>query len=109
MAQQQQLVWLITGCTSGFGEEMVRQAISRGDLVIATGRDISRLSHLKEEHDAQSHSRQGGLLSLLRLDVTDPQETIDEVVANAIRIHGRIDVLVNNAGYIAFGSWEDLS
>jgi len=96
-----QLVWLITGCSSGFGEEIVRQVLGRGDLVIATSRKLDSLRHLEE----QPHDN----LSTLALDVTDSQDLINNTIGNAIKIHGRIDVLVNNAGYIAVGSWEDLS
>lgn len=92
-----QFVWLITGCSSGFGELLVRQILSRGDNVIATGR---RLDSLKGAEEAGA--------SILQLDVTDQQQDLDKVMAKAIAIYGRIDVLVNNAGYIAPGAWEDL-
>ncbi|KAH8889612.1 NAD(P)-binding protein [Thozetella sp. PMI_491] len=92
-----QLVWLITGCSSGFGEVFVRQLLARGDLVVATARRLERIQHLQDAGAA-----------VLQLDVTDNQQKIREVVSEAISIHGRIDVLVNNAGYIATGAWEDL-
>ena len=92
-----QLVWLITGCSSGFGEIFVRQLLARGDLVVATARRPERIQHL------------AGLgAATLQLDVTDSQQTIRERVAAAVAVHGRIDVLVNNAAYIATGAWEDL-
>ena len=92
-----QLVWLITGCSSWFGELFVRQILARGDLVIATGRRVEALKPLE----------QAGA-SILRLDVTDEQQALNETIGKAIAIHGRIDVLVNNAAYIAGGAWEDL-
>ncbi len=92
-----QLVWLITGCSSGFGEIFVRQLLERGDLVIATARRPERIQHLAKLGAAA-----------LQLDVTDSQQTIRERVAAAVAVHGRIDVLVNNAAYIATGAWEDL-
>lgn len=92
-----QLTWLITGCSSGFGQEFVQQILDRGDRVIATARRPQKLAHLEA---MGAH--------LLELDVTSPQETINAVVANAIKLAGPIDVLVNNAGFVAAGSWEDL-
>jgi NADP-dependent 3-hydroxy acid dehydrogenase YdfG len=92
-----QLVWLITGCSSGFGEELVRQVLSRGDLAIATARKPERIAQLQ----------QAGA-SILQLDVTDSQQSLNETVEKAISVHGRVDVLVNNAGYITSGAWEDL-
>ncbi|KAF2475123.1 NAD(P)-binding protein [Lindgomyces ingoldianus] len=91
------LVWLITGCTSGFGSLMVQQILSRGDKVIATGRTLSKLSSLQESGAA-----------VLQLDVTDSQQSLNATIVKAIAIYGRIDVLVNNAAYIQTGAWEDL-
>ncbi|KAF4341542.1 oxidoreductase yusZ [Fusarium beomiforme] len=93
-----QLVWLVTGCSSGFGSEFVRQILSRGDKVIATARNSARIEQLASQGAA-----------VLELDVTHSQDSIDQTIAHAITIYGRIDVLVNNAGYVASGSWEDLS
>ena len=90
-------VWLITGCSSGFGEEFVYKIIERGDKVVATARDISKIQHLE----------QAGA-SILRLDITDDQASIRSTISTAIGIYGVIDVLVNNAAYIAAGFWEDL-
>jgi NAD(P)-dependent dehydrogenase (short-subunit alcohol dehydrogenase family) len=92
-----QLVWLVTGCSSGFGAEFVRQILSRGDKVIATARDVAKIKSLVTER-----------VATLQLDVTHPQDAIDQVVSDAIAVYGRVDVLVNNAGYVAAGSWEDL-
>lgn len=92
-----QLTWLITGCSSGFGEQFVHSILARGDQVIATGRNLSKLQHLKEAG-----------ASILELDITSPQQSINSTVAQAINIHGKIDVLLNNAGYVATGLFEDL-
>ncbi|KAF5572774.1 Zn(II)Cys6 transcriptional activator [Fusarium pseudoanthophilum] len=92
------LVWLVTGCSSGFGSEFVHQILSRGDKVIATARNSARIKSLASQGAA-----------VLELDVTDSQDSIDQIISNAIAIYGRIDVLVNNAGFVAAGSWEDLS
>lgn len=91
------LVWLITGCSSGFGQEFVPQILARGDVVIATSRNIDKIKHLEQPG-----------VSLQQLDVTDSRESLNDTLAKAIGIHGRLDVLVNNAGYIVTGSWEDL-
>ncbi|KAI2466859.1 NAD(P)-binding protein [Annulohypoxylon bovei var. microspora] len=92
-----QLVWLITGCSSGLGELLTRHVLSRGDLAIATARTLSKISHL---------GRAGA--AILELDVTRSQRDIDDTVAQAVTIYGRVDVLVNNAAYIATGAWEDV-
>ena len=65
--------------------------------MLATGRKLESLKHLE----------QAGV-SILQLNVTDEQQVLHETIAKAIEIHGRIDVLVNNAAYIAAGAWEDL-
>ena len=91
------LVWLITGCSSGFGEQFVHQILARGDKVIATGRQAStRLSHLKET-DA----------SILELDVTASPAEIDAKVQEAIAIYGHIDILINNAGFVSMSFVEE--
>lgn len=93
-----QLTWLITGCSSGLGEQFVHSLLERGDRVIATARNgASRLSSLKDAGAAT-----------LDLDVTAPQETIDATIQMAIGVYGGIDVLVNNAGYIEAGTVEEI-
>lgn len=89
--------WLITGCSSGFGEEFVRQLRAAGDNVIATGRNVEeRLAHLKETGCA-----------ILELDVTSPEDVITAKINEAWEIYGGIDVIVNNAGFLAIGAFED--
>ncbi|OTA59714.1 NAD(P)-binding protein [Hypoxylon sp. EC38] len=92
-----QLVWLITGCSSGFGELLTHQILSRGDLAIATARDLDKIKHL----------RQAGAATL-ELDVTHSQQDINDIISKAIAIYGRIDVVINNAAYVATGAWEDI-
>lgn len=92
------LVWLVTGCSSGFGEIFVHRLLARGDKVIATGRNVSeRLAHLKETG-----------AKILDLDVSSPQEVLNAKVEEAIKFYDGIDVLVNNAGYVEAGLAEDV-
>jgi NAD(P)-dependent dehydrogenase (short-subunit alcohol dehydrogenase family) len=90
--------WLITGCSSGFGATFVHQLRAAGHNVIATGRNSStKLSHL---------SSTGA--KILDLDVTAPESTIQSVIDTAWGLFpGGIDVLVNNAGYVESGLFEE--
>jgi len=92
--------WLITGCSSGFGELFVRQVRALGDNVIATGRDAEkRLAHLA---DTGAH--------ILDLDVTTPAPEIKAKMDEAWGLYPNgIDVVVNNAGYILSGAVEELT
>lgn len=83
-------VWFITGCSTGFGRELARLVLARGGRVVATARDAARVADLGEDHE--------GRLLALALDVTD-SNAITAAVAAAEERFGRIDVLVNNAGY----------
>ncbi|KAI5814559.1 3-oxoacyl-reductase [Pyronema omphalodes] len=91
-------VWLITACSSGFGREMTLAALARGDKVIATARDPKKLSELAERG-----------ATTMALDVTSSDEVLKGVIAEAVNVYGRIDVLVNNAGYILQGAVEECS
>lgn len=91
--------WLITGASRGFGREFARAALLRGDNVAATARDVSALKSLRDEHP--------GLLAL-QLDVTDADAVRDRV-AEAEAQFGRLDVVVNNAGYGHFGAVEEVT
>ncbi|KAH6620863.1 hypothetical protein B0J18DRAFT_430905 [Chaetomium sp. MPI-SDFR-AT-0129] len=93
------LVWLITGCSSGFGEQFVHSALSRGDKVIATGRNAAtKLKHFE-----------GTGAAIVDLDVAQPEAEVKKIIDEAAKIYGRIDVLVNNAGYSLFGAVEESS
>ncbi|KIX04421.1 uncharacterized protein Z518_05289 [Rhinocladiella mackenziei CBS 650.93] len=85
-----QLVWLVTGPSSGFGEQFVHSSPARGDKVIATARKLEKLT------------------AILQLDITNSQQSIQETTATAISIYGKVHVLVNNASYMAVGPWETL-
>jgi NAD(P)-dependent dehydrogenase (short-subunit alcohol dehydrogenase family) len=93
-------VWFITGASRGFGREWSIAAFERGDSVAATARDVSTLDDLGE--------RFGDLLLPIRLDVTDRSAAF-AAVAQAHDHFGRLDVVVNNAGYGHFGMVEELS
>jgi len=91
-----QLVWLVTGTSSGFGLQIATAALAKGDKVIATSRSLVNLAPLKE---AGAH--------VLELDVTSPLPVLEGIAKKSVEIYGRIDVLVNNAGYIAVGAVEE--
>ncbi|KAF2803394.1 short-chain oxidoreductase [Mytilinidion resinicola] len=94
-----QLTWLVTGCSSGLGEEFIRGILSRGDKAIATSRGpISRIQKLKEA-GASTYS----------LDVSAPKLEVDSIMSLIIQENGGIDVLVNNAGYVENGTLEESS
>ncbi|KAJ5666730.1 hypothetical protein N7462_011139 [Penicillium macrosclerotiorum] len=91
--------WFITGCSSGFGEQLVRQLRALGDNVVATGRNAdTKLAHLKDTG-----------ATILDLDVTAPQAELDAKFQQAIDIYSSVDVLVNNAGFIQCGALEELT
>jgi len=88
-------VWLITGISRGFGRALVAALIARGDTVIGTTRDGSAAVPPGK-----------GRLDVLALDVVDAQ-AVKTMVAKAFGLHGRIDVIVNNAGYGLLTSVEE--
>lgn len=90
-------VWLITGASRGFGNSFARVALANGCRVVATARKPAAVVASLGEHDD---------LLPVELDVTDTQ-SIKTAVAQAIEAFGRIDVLVNNAGFGIFGSLEE--
>lgn len=96
----QQRTWFITGVNSGFGLLMTEQLLARGDRVAGTVRKMDAMDDLKE--------RYGELLWLAHLDMTNTSE-IEQVVSKAFVDLGKIDVIVNNAGYGLFGAVEELS
>jgi NAD(P)-dependent dehydrogenase (short-subunit alcohol dehydrogenase family) len=93
-------VWFITGTSRGFGRVWAQAALERGDRVAATARDIGTLDDLAAEH--------GERLLALQLDVTDTAG-IEQSVRSAHQHFGRLDVVVNNAGYGQFGAIEELT
>jgi short-subunit dehydrogenase len=95
-AIDQQSVWFITGCSTGFGRELASQLLARGNKVVVTARDSHALSAFAGMENAL----------VLTLDVTDPTEIAASVHAAEARF-GHIDVLVNNAGIGYFAAVEE--
>jgi NAD(P)-dependent dehydrogenase (short-subunit alcohol dehydrogenase family) len=91
-------VWLITGANSGFGRAIAEAAVAAGDVTVATARRVDSLSDLAAAHPGQ--------VDVVPLDVTDTA-AIDATVRDVISRHGRIDVLVNNAGRTHVGAVEE--
>lgn len=83
-------VWFISGCSTGFGRELAKLVLARGWRAVVTARDADRVADLAEGAEDRALA--------LSLDVTE-QAQIDDAVAQAKAKFGRIDVLVNNAGY----------
>ena len=92
--------WFITGASRGFGKEWAEAALERGDSVAATARDTSTLDGLVQQF--------GDRVLPLRLDVTG-RDAVFAAVAQAHDHFGRLDVVVNNAGYGQFGMVEEVS
>ncbi len=92
--------WFITGASSGFGRVLTEILLARGDRVAATLRKAGALDDLKARH--------GDRLWVASLDVTDTP-AVRQVVDRAFDAMGRIDVVVNNAGYGLFGAAEEVS
>ena len=93
-------VWFITGSSKGFGRVWAEAALARGDSVAATARDERTLSDLAAKY--------GDRIAAMRLDVTD-KAAVDAAVKEAHRRFGRLDVVINNAGYGHFGAVEEVS
>jgi NAD(P)-dependent dehydrogenase (short-subunit alcohol dehydrogenase family) len=92
-------VWFVTGSSRGLGRQFVEAALSRGDKVAATARNTDSLADLV--------TARGDAVLPLALDVTD-KAAVTESVRRAREYFGRLDVVVNNAGYGLFGAVEEL-
>jgi len=92
-------VWFVTGASKGLGLALVRLLISLGHKVAATSRSVVELEKVV--------GTQPGLLPL-QVDITK-EESVKEAVGKAVEAFGRLDVVVNNAGYSLFGSMEEVS
>ena len=92
--------WFITGTSKGFGRIWAEAALDRGDKVAATARSLDNLKELNEKY--------GNNVLTLALDVTD-KTAVDAAVRQAHEHFGRLDVIINNAGYGQFGAIEEIS
>ncbi|MFI0772936.1 oxidoreductase [Streptomyces sp. NPDC021218] len=91
-------VWLVTGASSGFGRAITEAAVAAGDVVVASARRVDALADLVAAHPGQ--------VEAVPLDVTDTAG-IEATVRDVVDRHGRIDVLVNNAGRSHVGAAEE--
>lgn len=92
--------WLITGVSSGFGYELTKQLLERGDTVIGTVRDAGKVRCFFEQY--------GDKFDCRILDVTNVP-AVQKTVNESFSKHSKIDVVVSNAGYGLFGAAEELS
>lgn len=91
-------IWLITGCSTGFGRSMSEQLLARGDRVLMTARDLSAVRDLCEMYPTTARA--------FALDLRDAAQ-IATVAGLAEASFGAVDVLVNNAGYVLFAGVEE--
>ena len=93
-------VWFITGCSGGLGLQLADAVLSAGHKLAATARDVTRLASLTDAY--------GDRILAIQLNVTDP-DAVRGAVGLAVEQFGRLDVLVNNAGYADLASIEDIT
>src|ERR1700691_330658 len=94
-------VWVITGAGSGIGAGIAKAALKAGDRVVATGRNVDKLRKALSGHGNQN-------LVVVQLDVANEGQA-KAAVEQAVQRFGRIDVLVNNAGFSLLGNFEELT
>jgi NAD(P)-dependent dehydrogenase (short-subunit alcohol dehydrogenase family) len=93
-------VWLVTGSASGLGRNIIEAALAAGDHVVAGARNLDKLQALVEQY--------GERISPVRLDVRD-EDAAKAAVQRAVSVFGRLDVLVNNAGYQYNAPFEQIT
>lgn len=93
-------IWFITGANRGFGREFTESALARGDKVAATSRDVAQLDDFVAKY--------GDSFLPLKLDVTDRDQAFAAVKAASDKF-GKLNVVVNNAGYGMFGAVEEVT
>jgi len=98
--QRNSKVWFITGASRGFGRIWTEAALERGDKVAATARNVNSLAALKEKY--------GESVLPLELDVTRPGQA-EKAITRAHAHFGRLDLVLNNAGYALVGTIEETS
>ncbi|QNL47876.1 SDR family NAD(P)-dependent oxidoreductase [Olivibacter sp. SDN3] len=100
MTQQKDKVWFITGTSRGFGRVWTEAALARGDKVVATARRLEDLADIQDKYGEQ--------VLTLALDVTKSDQ-VKEAVTTAHAHFGRLDIVLNNAGYSLVGTIEEAS
>lgn len=95
---QNEKVWFITGSSRGFGRIWTEAALKRGDKVAATARNINSIAALKETY--------GDNVLMLEVDVTNAKQ-VQSAIKKAYEYFGRLDVMLNNAGYSLVGTIEE--
>ena len=100
MSNKTSRVWFITGASTGFGRKLAEAVLAKGDRVVATARKPESVADLERQDPSRARA--------VRLDVTDLTQ-VKAAVQAAIDAFGRIDVLVNNAGYGLLGAVEEVS
>jgi NAD(P)-dependent dehydrogenase (short-subunit alcohol dehydrogenase family) len=93
-------IWFVTGSSRGLGRALVETVLAAGDKVVATARKPEDLADLAKVH--------GDKIRTVKLDVTSPDD-VKKAVARAVDAFGRIDVVVNNAGYGFVGAFEEMT
>ena len=94
-------VWFITGAGSGIGAGIAKAALRSGDRVVASARNLDKLRNALRDVASDN-------LALVQLDVTNETQA-EAAVDEAVKRFGRIDVLVNNAGYSLLGNFEEMT
>ena len=94
-----QRTFLVTGTSSGLGNKLVHEILSQGDRVVATSRDVTQLNFANTTSDN---------FVAIPLDVTSPA-SVENAFSQALSVFGRVDVVVNNAGFGLCGPMEELN
>jgi NAD(P)-dependent dehydrogenase (short-subunit alcohol dehydrogenase family) len=97
---RERLVWLVTGSSRGLGRAIVEGILERGDIVVATARKPGELKSLADKYADR--------MLLVALDVTSSEQA-QAATERVLERYGRLDVLVNNAGYGLIGAFEEMS
>src|SRR6476661_6436533 len=98
--ESNQKIWFITGVSGGLGKALAEEAANSGDIVIGTLRKAEQIELFNQLVPGKTHG--------VQLDVTQ-YENLQPVLDKVISEFGRVDVLVNNAGYGLFGAIEEVS
>jgi NADP-dependent 3-hydroxy acid dehydrogenase YdfG len=93
-------IWFITGASTGFGRVLAEEVLKAGGKVVATARNLDKVADFEARYPQRAKA--------IALDVTDSSQ-VDSTVTQALAQFGRVDVLVNNAGYGLAGAIEEVS